>query len=135
MLGVAAGGLLAIGSFLGLYVQPTSDDWCAAWRSRELGILGIANEFYEIQNGRITNEVVAGVVYAHGVAGPKLLPSLLVLSLLAGLILLARTVLRLVGWKVPQSLTIAATVVVCVLLSLPAPAPIDPKRLGFWVVV
>ncbi|MGW0551952.1 DUF6056 family protein [Streptomyces altiplanensis] len=123
VLGVAAGGLLAVGSFLGLYVQPTSDDWCAAWRSRELGILGIANEFYEIQNGRITNGVVAGVVYAHGLAGPKLLPSLLVLALPVGLILLARPALRLLGWEVPPSLTIAAAVVVCVLLFFAGASP------------
>ncbi|GGX42459.1 DUF6056 family protein [Streptomyces chryseus] len=112
-----------MGSFLGLYVQPTSDDWCSAWRSRELGILGIANEFYEIQNGRIANGVVAGVVYAHGVAGPKLLPSLLVLSFLAGLFLLARTVFRLLGWEVPPSLTIAAAAVVCVLLFFAGASP------------
>lgn len=123
VLGVAAGSLLAVGSFLGLYVEPTSDDWCAAWRSRELGILGIANEFYEIQNGRITNGVVTGVVYAHGVAGPKFLPSLLVLSLLAGLFLLARTVFQRLGWEVPPSLTIAAAAVVCVLLFFAGASP------------
>ncbi|MBT2493958.1 hypothetical protein J7E96_36850 [Streptomyces sp. ISL-96] len=112
-----------MGSFLGLYVQPTSDDWCGAWMSRELGILGIANHFYEVQNGRITNGVVTGIVFAHGLTGPKLLPFLLVLFLLAGLVLLARGVFRLLGWEVPPSVTIAAATVVCVLLFFAGASP------------
>ncbi|MGX1884821.1 DUF6056 family protein [Streptomyces sp. NPDC055287] len=122
VLAVATGSLLAVGSFLGLSVRFTSDDWCAAWKTRDLGILGITEEFYENQNGRITNALVTGTVYIDGLSGPKLLPLFLVLALLAALTLLAREVFHLFSWDVPLSVVVAAATVLVVLLFFAGPS-------------
>ncbi|MER5964034.1 hypothetical protein [Streptomyces sp. NPDC002057] len=89
-----AGALLAVGAFLGLYVRPTSDDWCALWKARDMGVLGITADFYDTQNGRVTNAFLTGLLYSDGMRGPKLLPAFLVVALAAGLFLLARAALR-----------------------------------------
>ncbi|MBT2396370.1 DUF6056 family protein [Streptomyces sp. ISL-100] len=119
---MAAGSLLAVGSFLGLSVRFTSDDWCAAWKSRDLGLLGITHDFYETQNGRITNALVTGIVYINGLSGPQHLPLFLVLALLAALTLLARAVLRLFSWEVPFPVVVAAATVLVVLLFFAGPS-------------
>ncbi|MFD8645062.1 DUF6056 family protein [Streptomyces zaomyceticus] len=89
-----AGALLAVGAFLGLYVRPTSDDWCALWKARDMGVLGITADFYETQNGRVTNAFLTGLLYSDGMRGPKLLPAFLAVALVAGLFLLGRAALR-----------------------------------------
>ncbi|WP_030684940.1 hypothetical protein [Streptomyces globisporus] len=89
-----AGVLLSVGAFLGVYVRPTSDDWCALWKARDMGALGIASDFYRTQNGRVTNAFLTGLLYSDGMRGPKLLPAFLILTLGTGLFLLARAALR-----------------------------------------
>ena len=89
-----AGALLAVGAFLGLYVRPTSDDWCALWKARDMGVLGITADFYQTQNGRVTNAFLTGLLYSDGMRGPKLLPAFLVVALVTGLFLLGRAALR-----------------------------------------
>ncbi|SED38690.1 hypothetical protein [Streptomyces sp. TLI_105] len=89
-----AGVLLSVGAFLGVYVRPTSDDWCALWKARDMGALGITSDFYRTQNGRVTNAFLTGLLYSDGMRGPKLLPAFLILALGTGLFLLARTALR-----------------------------------------
>ncbi|MEV4424233.1 DUF6056 family protein [Streptomyces sp. NPDC049602] len=89
-----AGALLSVGAFLGVYVRPTSDDWCALWKARDMGVLGITSDFYRTQNGRVTNAFLTGLLYSDGMRGPKLLPAFLVLTLGTGLFLLGRTALR-----------------------------------------
>ncbi|MFF0554593.1 hypothetical protein [Streptomyces sp. NPDC004266] len=89
-----AGVLLSVGAFLGVYVRPTSDDWCALWKARDMGVLGITSDFYRTQNGRVTNAFLTGLLYSDGMRGPKLLPAFLILALGTGLFLLARTALR-----------------------------------------
>ncbi|MEW5535201.1 hypothetical protein AB1328_35445, partial [Streptomyces virginiae] len=84
-LAAAAGALVAVGCFLGLYIRPTSDDWCAAWKARDLGVLGITADFYTTQNGRITNAFLSGLLYGGGPAGTKILPTLITVSLTAAL--------------------------------------------------
>ena len=76
-----AGALLSVGAFLGLYVRPTSDDWCALWKARDMGVLGITADFYRTQNGRVTNAFLTGVIYSDDMRGPKLLPAFLVVTL------------------------------------------------------
>lgn len=115
---LAAGALLAVGCFLGLYVRPTSDDWCGAWKSRDLGVLGITKDFYETQNGRIANAFLTGILYSYGLVGPKVLPTLLVLALAVGLVLLAREIWRALGWQVPLPVVLAAAVVIEMLFFL-----------------
>ncbi|MEU0404074.1 hypothetical protein ABZ318_28350 [Streptomyces sp. NPDC006197] len=94
VIAAGAGVLLSVGAFLGAYVRPTSDDWCALWKARDMGVLGITSDFYRTQNGRVTNAFLTGLLYSDDMRGPKLLPAFLVLTLGTGLFLLARTALR-----------------------------------------
>ncbi|MER6783006.1 MULTISPECIES: DUF6056 family protein [unclassified Streptomyces] len=103
----AAGALIAVGCFLGLYVRPTSDDWCAAWKSRDLGVLGITSDFYTTQNGRITNAFLSGIVYGDGLAGVKILPTVIAVTFTVGLVLLGSEFLRLLGTR-PGVVTVMA---------------------------
>ncbi|MFF5424639.1 MULTISPECIES: hypothetical protein [unclassified Streptomyces] len=143
-----AGALLSVGAFLGLYVRPVSDDWCALWKARDLGVLGISADFYRTQNGRVTNAFLTGVLYADDMTGPKLLPTLLVVTLGAGLFLLAREALRALRLPVPAVVLAAAVAVVEALLFfagtrpyqalLWAPATLShtvPSVLGVWAVI
>ncbi|MFH9722114.1 proline-rich domain-containing protein [Streptomyces sp. NPDC017254] len=152
-----SGALLAVGAFLGLYVRPTSDDWCALWKARDMGALGITADFYRTQNGRVTNAFVTGLLYSDGMRGPKLLPALLVVALVSGLFLLGRAALRSLRRATrpgggpaepPAVLLVAAAALVSALLFfagtrsyqvlLWAPATIShtlPSVIGLWTVL
>lgn len=144
----AAGALIAVGCFLGLYVRPTSDDWCAAWKARDLGVLGITSDFYMTQNGRITNAFLSGVVYGNGLAGTKILPTVIAVSFTAGLVLLGREFVQLLGGRPRVLVLTACALVVQALLYfggtrsyqvlLWAPATIShtvPSVIGVWVLL
>ncbi|MFF5448709.1 hypothetical protein [Streptomyces sp. NPDC012888] len=144
----AAGALVAVGCFLGLYVRPTSDDWCAAYKARDLGVTGITADFYLTQNGRVTNAFLSGLVYSGGPAGTKVLPALIAVALTAGLVLLGREgVRRLGGTPRLLPLTAAALVVQALLyyggprpyqVLLWAPATIShtvPAVIGVWALL
>ncbi|MGW0391042.1 DUF6056 family protein [Streptomyces sp. NPDC003042] len=144
----AAGALVAVGCFLGLYVRPTSDDWCAAWKSRDMGVLGIASDFYMTQNGRITNALLSGLVYGDGLAGTKILPTLIAVSFTVGLVLLGRHFVRFLGGRPPILVLTACALVVQALLYfagtrnyqvlLWAPATIShtiPSVIGLWALL
>ncbi|WP_328303113.1 DUF6056 family protein [Streptomyces sp. NBC_00435] len=107
----AAGALVAVGCFLGLYVRPTSDDWCAAWKSRDMGVFGITSDFYMTQNGRIANAFLSGVVYGDGLAGTKILPTVIAVSFTVALVLLGRHFVRFLGGR-PRILTLTACALV-----------------------
>lgn len=113
---VSAGVLLAVGVFLGLYVRPTSDDWCGAWKTRDLGVFGITRDYYDTQNGRAANAFITGLVYSHGLLGPKLLPALLVIGLTLGLLLAARVLGRAAGVRAPWPAVLAAVLITQMLL-------------------
>ncbi|NXY98416.1 hypothetical protein HYE82_29385 [Streptomyces sp. BR123] len=144
----AAGALIAVGCFLGLYVRPTSDDWCAAWKSRDLGVLGITADFYTTQNGRITNALLSGLVYADGLTGIKVLPTVIAVTFTAGLVLLGREFVRLLGGR-PRVLPLTACALVVQALLyfagtrsyqvlLWAPATIShtlPSVIGVWALL
>ncbi|WP_030550498.1 DUF6056 family protein [Streptomyces exfoliatus] len=142
------GALLAVGAFLGFYVRPTSDDWCALWKSRDMGVLGITADFYRTQNGRVTNAFLTGLLYSDDMRGPKLLPAFLVVALGLGLFLLAREVLRALRLPLPVVATVAAVLMLEALLFfagtrayqvlLWAPATIShtvPSVIGLWTVL
>ncbi|MFJ3922210.1 hypothetical protein [Streptomyces sp. NPDC090022] len=150
----AAGALIAVGCFLGLYVRPTSDDWCAGWKSRDLGVLGITSDFYATQNGRITNAFLSGVLYGdyggHAAvpAGIKILPAVIAVTFTAGLVLLGRAFVRLLGARPRLLLLVACALVVQALLYfggtrsyqvlLWAPATIShtiPSVIGVWALL
>ncbi|MET9886503.1 DUF6056 family protein [Streptomyces sp. NPDC006430] len=144
----AAGALIAVGCFLGLYVRPTSDDWCAAWKARDLGVLGITSDFYMTQNGRIANAFLTGVVYGDGLAGTKILPTVIAVSFTAGLVLLGQDFIRFLGGRPRLLVLTACALVVQALLYfagtrsyqvlLWAPATIShtlPSVIGLWAVL
>lgn len=144
----AAGALISVGCFLGLYVRPTSDDWCAAWKARDLGVLGITSDFYLTQNGRIANAFLSGVVYGDGLVGTKLLPTVIAVSFTAGLVLLGREFVRFLGGRSGVLVLTACALVVQALLYfagtrsyqvlLWAPATIShtlPSVIGVWALL
>ncbi|MFE3071725.1 hypothetical protein [Streptomyces sp. NPDC059247] len=143
-----AGALLSVGAFLGLYVRPTSDDWCALWKARDLGVLGITGDFYLTQNGRVTNAFLTGLLYSDGMRGPSLLPAFLVVTLGIGLYLLGRASLRALRLPFPRVAALTATLVVEALLFfagtrpyqvlLWAPATVShtlPSVVGVWAAL
>ncbi|MCZ0979618.1 hypothetical protein O1L60_12565 [Streptomyces diastatochromogenes] len=143
-----AGALLSVGAFLGVYVRPTSDDWCALWKARDMGPLGITSDFYRTQNGRVTNAFLTGLLYSDGMRGPKLLPAFLIVTLGAGLFLLAREALRALRLPFPVVATVTAVLVLEALLFLAgtrsyqvllwAPATLShtlPSVLGVWAAL
>ncbi|MGW7294615.1 hypothetical protein ACWGIB_19775 [Streptomyces xiamenensis] len=143
-----AGALLAVSAALGRYVRPTSDDWCAAWKTRELGIHGITWDFYTTQNGRVANAFLNGVTYTAGLLGPKLLPAFLLLTLATGLVVLGRTLAVRTGREAPLPALIAAALVLPALLVYASPLPYQtllwapatishtlPAIIGLWLVV
>ncbi|MFJ3960915.1 hypothetical protein [Streptomyces sp. NPDC090036] len=147
-LAAAAGALIAVGCFLGLYVRPTSDDWCAAWKSRDLGVLGITHDFYATQNGRITNAFLSGIVYGDGLAGVKILPTVIAVTFTAGLVLLGIQFFRYLGGRPRVMFLIAAALALQALLYyggtrtyqvlLWAPATIShtvPAVIGAWALL
>lgn len=144
----AAGALVAVGCFLGLYVRPTSDDWCAAWKSRDMGVLGITADFYTTQNGRITNAFLSGIVYGDGVVGAKVLPTVIAVTFTVGLVLLGRAFVRLLGAGPRLPVLIACALVIQALVYfagprsyqalLWAPATIShtvPSVIGVWALL
>ncbi|MET9573700.1 DUF6056 family protein [Streptomyces virginiae] len=147
-LAAAAGALVAVGCFLGLYIRPTSDDWCAAWKARDLGVLGITADFYTTQNGRITNAFLSGLLYGGGPAGTKILPTLIAVSLTAALGLLGRRLLHALGHAPPLLALTACALALQALLYLAgtrsyqvllwAPATIShtvPSAIGLWALL
>ncbi|MFJ6795005.1 hypothetical protein [Streptomyces sp. NPDC091268] len=148
MLVAAAGALIAVGCFLGLFVRPTSDDWCAGWKARDLGVLGITSDFYRTQNGRVANAFLSGIVYGEGWVGTKILPTVIALTFTAGLVLLGRDFVRLLGGRPrPLALTACALVVQALVyfagtrsyqVLLWAPATIShtvPSVVGVWALL
>ncbi|MGW5848987.1 hypothetical protein ACWFQ8_13735 [Streptomyces sp. NPDC055254] len=144
----AAGALIGVGCFLGLYLRPTSDDWCAAWKARDMGVFGITADFYLTQNGRVANAFLSGVVYGQGPVGTKVLPTLIVVFFTAALILLGRHLVHFLGGRPPVLVLTACALVLQALLYfagtrsyqvlLWAPATIShtlPSVIGLWALL
>ncbi|GIE58062.1 hypothetical protein Aoc01nite_34640 [Actinoplanes octamycinicus] len=144
---VVAAAQLAVMAYLGRFVRPTSDDWCALWKTRDMGIFGITEDFYQTQNGRIANAFISGLVNADGVVGMKLFPAFLVGAMGLGLVLLLREIWLLLGWRVQWLMFAAIATVVEVLLFIAAknpyqallwaPATIShtlPIAIGVWTI-
>ncbi|MCJ0870627.1 DUF6056 family protein [Streptomyces sp. AP-93] len=143
-----SGAMVAVGCFLGLYVRPTSDDWCAAWKSRDMGVFGITSDFYMTQNGRVANAFLSGVIYGDGLIGTKILPTVIAVTFTLGLVLLGSQFMRFLGARPRLLLLIAAALVLQALLYfagtrsyqalLWAPATIShtiPSVIGVWALL
>ncbi len=79
---------------LGLYVRPTSDDWCLIPLARAGGFGSVVSNIYESQNGRLGNAVVNGVVFTSYDLSSRVLPGLLLLLLVLTFFGLWRALLR-----------------------------------------
>lgn len=147
----AAGALVAVGCFLGLYVRPTSDDWCVAWKARDMGVLGLTSDFYMTQNGRLANAFLSGIIYGDGLGGPKVLPAVIAVTFTIGLVLLGREFVRHRGGRLRPATLLVLTACALVLQALLyfggtrsyqvllwAPATIShtvPSVIGLWVLL
>lgn len=143
-----SGALVAVGCFLGLYVRPTSDDWCAAWKSRDMGVFGITSDFYMTQNGRVANAFLSGVIYGDGLIGTKILPTVIAVTFTIGLVLLGAQFTRFLGAKPRILLLTAGALILQALIYfagtrnyqalLWAPATIShtiPSVIGVWALL
>ena len=113
IVGAVAGVVLVLAAFAGRHVRPIAEDWCTMDQIRDFGgIPNLVRSFYEDANGRVANALANGVVFLHGSLGPRLLPALLVLTLVAGTFSLMALGAPVLGWRVSwwSCLAAAATV-------------------------
>lgn len=130
------GGLLAAGvggalfvalgplALLGLYVRPTSDDWCLIPLADRGGFTAVVDNVYSMQNGRLGNGIVLGAIFVVYGTASKLLPGLMLVTL--GLAfwalwqqVLARTRLADAGTAGLAALPLSAATVIALLLAKP----------------
>lgn len=109
---IASFSLLAVLSFLGLYVRPSADDWCVLWKTRDMGVLGITKDYYMTQNGRLSNAFVSGLLSLDGTRGMRLFPGFLIAAFGIGLVLLLRQIWWMRGWRAPSLALVTVAVVV-----------------------
>ena len=111
---------------LGLYVRPTSDDWCLVPLARSGGFDAVLADVYENQNGRLGNGAVLGLVFTTYNVSSKILPGVMLVMLLLTFFGLWRGLLRhaLATGGVVASLcggALSAGTVVALLLGKPHP--------------
>ena len=85
VIGLVGGGLVAALAplvLVGLYVRPTSDDWCLLPLARSGGFNAVVANVYGSQNGRLGNAAVNGVVFATYNLSSKALPAIVLVMLL-----------------------------------------------------
>jgi hypothetical protein len=126
---LVTGSLIAYGLYIGHYVRPTSDDWCALVKTRDLGVWGITKDYYDTQNGRLANAFVTGLVYSLGLLGPQLLPVILSVSLAFGLALVFRKIWFVLGWRIPFLVLLAAASAISAVLYF---ASTNPYQALLW---
>jgi len=146
---IAAAVPLAVLSMLGFFVRPVSDDWCAIGTIRDEGAIGLAKSFYQDQNGRVTNALVTGVVYADGTqTGIRVMPILMIATIALGLVVLILQLATLVAWEMHWALAAALSTVTTVIVFVALPAPyhtllwapgtishVLPSAIGIWLLV
>lgn len=69
LLALPALGLLALASWLGRHVRPSADEWCFVPQVRDQGIMGLVDQFYFTDNGRVVNGLLVGAYAKFPVAG------------------------------------------------------------------
>lgn len=111
-------------ALLGLYVRPTSDDWCLIPLAQHGGFSAVVDDVYSMQNGRLGNGIVLGVLFvAYGPAS-KLLPAAMLALLSLGfwalwLQVLTRTRLTDGRAAALAALPLSAGTVIALLLAKP----------------
>ncbi|GGT29070.1 DUF6056 family protein [Streptomyces purpureus] len=114
-------GLLAAASWLGRHVRPSADEWCFLPVVRDHGILGLVEQFYVTDNGRIANGLLVGLYAQHPVAGHQWYAPVSGLLTLGVLWTLLAHLLRRAGQRVPRGvpLLVAAMVTAVFLFATP----------------
>lgn len=111
-------------ALLGLYVRPTSDDWCLIPLAQHGGFSAVVDDVYTVQNGRLGNGVVLGVLFVAYGAASKLLPGVMLVLLSLAFWALWRQVLRRTGLAEAgaaalAALPLSAATVIALLLAKP----------------
>lgn len=106
---IAGGGfaaLLVVYGFTGLFVRPTSDDWCFFARERTSGMTGLVIDMYVNQNGRASTGAALALV-AGLPAGPQLFPALLIVTAVAANFTLATGLAHYLSFRWPRLMRLA----------------------------
>jgi hypothetical protein len=111
-------------ALLGLYVRPTSDDWCLIPLAEHGGFSAVVNDVNSVQNGRLGNGIVLGVLFVGYGPASKLLPGVMLVLLCLAFWVLWRQVLtgtRLAdaGAAGLAALPLSAVTVIALLLAKP----------------
>ncbi|MGW7054293.1 DUF6056 family protein [Streptomyces sp. NPDC054887] len=114
-------GLLVAGAWLGRHVRPSADEWCFLPKVRDLGVWGMVEKFYVMDNGRVGNGLLVGMYAQFPVAGHQwfaLVSGAVVLGVLWALTL---CVLRRSGRTAPRGvpLLVAAMTTAVFLFATP----------------
>jgi hypothetical protein len=67
---------------LGLYVRPASDDWCLVPLARSGGFNAVVSDVYELENGRLGNAAVLGLIFTTYDVSSRILPGVVLVLLL-----------------------------------------------------
>jgi hypothetical protein len=97
IVGLVGGVLIAAVAplvLLGLYVRPTSDDWCLVPLARTGGFGAVVSNIYQSQNGRLGNAAVNGLVFTTYGVSSRVLPGVLLVLLVLTFFGIWRAVLR-----------------------------------------
>lgn len=97
VIGLLGGGLTAALVplvFLGLYVRPASDDWCLVPLARSGGFNAVVGNVYELENGRLGNAAVLGMIFTTYDVSSKVLPGIVLVMLLLTFFGIWRALLR-----------------------------------------
>ncbi|TLS46442.1 hypothetical protein FE633_08965 [Streptomyces montanus] len=113
-------GMLAFAAWNGIHTRPAADEWCLFPRLEEAGggVLGLLPGFYNFDNGRVTAAVLYGAYLSPGVVGHQVFAALLVAVTVGVQWGLARSVLRVLGWRGPRGLALLLAVTAAVLFLL-----------------
>ena len=96
-IGLLGGGLVAALAplvLLGVYVRPTSDDWCLIPMARSGGFSTVMSTMYTSWNGRLANAAALGAIFTTYDVSSKILPGAMVVLLLLTFYGIWRALLR-----------------------------------------
>lgn len=129
VVGALCGLLLAGACVVGTYARLAGDDWIAASEYKANGLFGPAQSFFTTTNGRLANGLVSAIVFSHGPAGERILPAVIICTLVASLYAISTTALRRTGVVVPRLAQLVGVLVVVVLYLLGGP---NTYQVLFW---
>ncbi|MFE4454641.1 DUF6056 family protein [Streptomyces sp. NPDC056796] len=122
-------GLFAGASWFARWVRPSGDEWCFLPVVRDQGFMGLMDQFYFTDNGRIANAVLVGSYAAYGVAGQQWFAGISTVVMLALLWAWAAALLRHTGWRVPRGVPLFSAAMVLAVFCF---ASTNTYKTFFW---